>query len=81
MFMAANSGYAEVVSLLVSKGRARVDDREGPSERTPLQAAAISGHARVVELLLVEGNAAADLKDKFGYTALFTASDQGRRIS
>ena len=28
MFMAANSGYAEVVSLLVSKGRARVDDRE-----------------------------------------------------
>ncbi|EYB32739.1 hypothetical protein FG05_35097 [Fusarium graminearum] len=73
---ASNSGYAEVVKILLEKG---ADFMTASNDGwTPLNSASDSGHAEVVKFLFEASSFDTTEMDSFGRTALFLASRQGR---
>ena len=77
LMLAAKSGHAEVVKVLIERG-ASVDHTEPLEGKTALMLAAERGLTEIVEILLGNG-ANVDRKEKtFGYTALDYAASSGR---
>lgn len=75
MNSASKEGFFEIVKLLVEKGA----DLEIPTHanETPLYTAATYGHEDLVRLLLFEHGAKITPQNKFGWTAVNSASKEG----
>ncbi|KAG2495140.1 hypothetical protein HYH03_006749 [Edaphochlamys debaryana] len=75
LHVAASRGHADVVEVLLDRGKAKVEATD-KNWKTALHVAALEGHGAVVEVLLDKGEAKVDKVDKLGWTALQCAASQ-----
>lgn len=74
--LAARLGYGQIVGILLGKGQADPDAKNGFGH-TALMIATESSHQRIVEILLDEGKADPEAKENDGQTALIRAARWG----
>jgi len=76
LMWAAESGYEEMVKLLLGRKDVNPDSRNNDG-RTPLWCAACSGHERIVKLFLSRREVNPDSTDNYGQTPLWRAAVGG----
>jgi len=76
LFIAAQNGYSEILSLLVEKAQANVN-QTNKSGTTPLFIAAERGHGQVARFLVEKGGATVNQAEDDGRTPLWAAAFDG----
>ena len=79
LLLAASSGHATVVELLLATGKADVNSKD-PTGSTPLSCAATMGHELVIKLLLRMDEIVVDSKNIAGWTPLSKAAFCGHAV-